>query len=156
MARAFSATTSVSPSAFGNEHYQSRSRVVCTCASGSAPDQVTQGANDADHRRGLVDDGTGGPGQGGQIAVRVLGERRHGEEMTSMMKVRHCGGVAGGRPLEWFQGVGKRFRIGGGCTPMSRGGTSGWCASSRATGSSGFPQLYLSGRGPRVTGGPRA
>ena len=31
------------------------------CGLGSARDQSRQGANDADHRRGLVDDGNGGP-----------------------------------------------------------------------------------------------
>src|SRR5215831_2029190 len=37
------------------------------CASASTRDQARQGANDADHRRGLADDRNGGPRQGGQI-----------------------------------------------------------------------------------------
>ena len=45
------------------------------CASGSVRDQARQGANDADHRRRLADDGNGGPRLDGQIdAARVKQE----------------------------------------------------------------------------------
>src|SRR5215831_6125543 len=47
------------------------------CASGSARDQARQGANDADHRRGLADDRNGGPWQGGQI--EAAGVKQEGD-----------------------------------------------------------------------------
>src|SRR5262245_48084816 len=61
-------------------------------ASGSARDQARQGANDADHRRGLVDDGNGGPRQGAQIEAAGV---KHEGDATAVKPPTHQYAVVG-------------------------------------------------------------